>query len=135
MWKVRVGFMCVVNSPIFGSSFFTDFGLSLLPCFLSCKARTSNDISTATRDVAREAAERIMVNLDSLFMTITTTFPSVVVSHSSGLISGSKLVHIFIQRFSGACLFLCHCSRICENRVLWCGRHGCSSSRKCICIT
>ena len=63
MWKVRVGFMCVVKSSIFGSSFFTNFGLSLLlrNSFSICKskARTSTDVIMATRDAARDAAERI----------------------------------------------------------------------------
>ena len=78
MWKV---FIRVVNSSIFGSSVLPDFGFGFLLSLLNCKARISTD-SMATRDVAREIAERIMtmVNLDS-FMTCTTNiFPSVVVS-------------------------------------------------------
>ena len=75
--------MRVVNSSMFGSSFFPGFCFDLLTSFLNCtcEARTSEDISIAIRDAAREEAERIMtmVNLDS-FMTWIVSFPSVIVS-------------------------------------------------------
>ena len=65
MWKVLTR---VVNSSKFGSSFFPDFGFGLLFSFLSNKARTSIDTVMATREVAREVAERIIiiVSLDSV---------------------------------------------------------------------
>ena len=75
MWKVLTR---VVNSSILGSSFFPDLGFGLLFSFLNCKARTSIDTNTATRDAAREAADRIMANLDSLTTGITS-FSSVTV--------------------------------------------------------
>ena len=75
------GFMCAVNSFIFGSSFIPDFGFRLL--FILSEVlkpgQTQTILAMATRDVAREAAERIMVHLDSA-MTGTTSFSFVTVS-------------------------------------------------------
>ena len=96
MWKVRVGLMCVVNSSMRGSSFFTGFGLSLLLSLLSSKARTNRDISIATRDTAREAAERVinMVNFDSVTTGITVP-PLSPVTVSIAVMTSSLVVNWF----------------------------------------
>ena len=65
-----------------------------------------------TRDVAREAAERIMANLESL-TTGTPSLSSVTVPWTVVVRCGDELVHNFIQWICSALLFLCCCSRAC----------------------
>ena len=79
MWKVRIGLMCVVNSVIFETSFFSDF--IFLASFLRVQCSTSRTSMTIarTRETARAVAERIMVNFDSGIRTGTTPFSSVTI--------------------------------------------------------
>ena len=58
MWKLRVGLMCVVNSPISNSSFF-DFG-GFLFSFLRVQIAIVA-ISIAIRDTISAVDERVML--------------------------------------------------------------------------
>ena len=55
MWKVRAGFRCIVNSFIFGSSF---FGFYFLGPFLH---EQITDIIIALRDTRSEVAEEYVI--------------------------------------------------------------------------
>ena len=66
MWKVHTGLMYIVDSFIFGSSFFC---FPFLVPFLHMQIAIIVDISIAIRDTRSEVAERVILIIIKLLMS------------------------------------------------------------------